>query len=90
MKTATAWKELVANYEVFINTDVVPGEAMYDDIKRFAAINNLRFTDVLSDLYDAIWPDGFPADQIPPDMDDYPYPPPPTEHIVFYGDDFPF
>jgi len=88
MKTATTWDDLFANYEVFINTDSVPVEAMNDDIRRFAEINNRRYTDVLNDLYEAIWPDGFPADQIPPDMDDYP--PQPTGHIVCTDEDFPY
>lgn len=55
MKTATNWDELVYNYEVFINTDSIPVEAMDDEIRRFAEANNRRFTDVLHDLYDAVF-----------------------------------
>jgi hypothetical protein len=55
MKTATTWKELVANYEVFVNTDAVPVEAMHDDIKAYAAANKLLFTDTLEALYKAIF-----------------------------------
>ena len=53
MKTATTWEDLVANYEVFVNTDAVPVEAMYDDIKAYAAANKLLFCDTLSALYEA-------------------------------------
>ena len=57
MKTATTWDDLVFNYKVFVNTESIPVEAMDDEIRRFAEANNRRFTDVLHDLYDALWPE---------------------------------
>ena len=55
MKTANTWEDLVKNYEVFINTDVVSAEAIHDDIAAWAAKNKLPFTEVLDKLYEAIF-----------------------------------
>lgn len=55
MKPSLTWGYLVGTYEIFVNTDVVPTEAMHDDIKQYAAENQLRFCDVLEALYEAVF-----------------------------------
>ena len=62
--------ELFNLYEVFVNTDTIPVEAISAAINEYASENQLRFADLLSSLHlELLGPDPYDID-----FDHPPYP----------------
>ena len=74
-------EELFNLYEVFINTDAITVELMNSTIDEYARSHGLRFTDVLSGLYEEMWgPDiDIDFDVHPPHPDEVSWVSPPVD-----------